>query len=142
MVEQAEPKLMQDILRCSEEHIEKRLAEAAVRPKSAKDKYDDFTCSVKKSQAQEVFDLLMTELAWGSTVFRVEVSLTALKDPGAVAAFGTHYLESRGYVCNLCLNKTVTLYTTKLDYVDFHIDWKATEKKLKESEFTAGNAKK
>jgi hypothetical protein len=142
MVEQAEPKLMRDILRCSEEHIEKRLAEAAIRPKSAKDKYDDFTCSMEKSQAQEVFDLLMSELAWGSTVFRVEVSLTALKDPGAVEAFGRHYLENRGYACDICLAKAVTLYDTTLEYVDFHIDWEATEKKLKEGELTIRGAMK
>jgi hypothetical protein len=134
MVEKAEPKLMRDILGCSEEHIDKRLA--ATRPKSAKDKYDDFTCSVEKSPAQEVFDLLISELAWGSTVFRVEVSLTALKDWGAVEAFGMRYLESRGYVCNVRRGKAVTLYDTTLEYVDFYIDWEATEKNLKEGEFT------
>jgi hypothetical protein len=142
MVEQAEPKLMRDILRCSEEHIEKRLTGAAVRPKSAKDKYDDFICSVEKSQAQEVFDLLMSELAWGSTVFRVEVSLTALKDRGAVEAFGMRYLESRGYVCDVRHGKALTLYDTTLEYVDFYIDWEATEKNLKDGEFTARSAKK
>jgi hypothetical protein len=122
---------MRDIIGATDEHIKRRLAASALRGKSAKDKYEDFTFDLDQSRAQQCFDLLISELAWGSTIFRVEVSLIGLEDSGAVKAFGIRYLESKGYVCKSAQATTLPTGTIPLEFVDFYVDWELTEKAVK-----------
>jgi len=130
MTTQNGPRLVLDIIGATDKHIEKRLAASALKGKSAEEKYAEFTRDFEQSVAYEVFDLLISELAWGSTIFRVELSLTRLKDAGAARAFGLKFLERKGYICTSAQTKTLPSYAASLEYVDFQIDWDATEKAL------------